>query len=103
MPEGKYQRIPNLLRPINKARVKKGRCERFWLTAWVTSEIQPGLYKGTIQVELDSFTKRKVFGPIVHTPNGVTPIGCKWVFVRKRNEKNEILRYKARLVAQDFS
>ena len=27
----------------------------------------------------------------------------KWVFVRKRNEKNEIMRYKARLVAQVFS
>ena len=30
-------------------------------------------------------------------------VGHKWVFVRKPNEKNEILRYKARLVAQDFS
>ena len=25
------------------------------------------------------------------------------VFVRKRNEKNEIIKYKARLVAQGFS
>ena len=31
------------------------------------------------------------------------PVGYKWVFVRKRNEKNEVLRYKARLVAQGFS
>ena len=31
------------------------------------------------------------------------PVGFKWVFVRKRNEKNEIMRYKARLVAQGFS
>ena len=31
------------------------------------------------------------------------PVGYKWVFVRKRNEKNEIIRYKARLVAQGFS
>ena len=31
------------------------------------------------------------------------PVGYKWVFVRKRNEKNEIMRYKARLVAQGFS
>ena len=30
-------------------------------------------------------------------------MGFKWVFVRKRNEKNEIVRYKARLVVQDFS
>jgi hypothetical protein len=31
------------------------------------------------------------------------PVGYKWVFVRKHNEKNEIIRYKARLVAQGFS
>ena len=31
------------------------------------------------------------------------PIRYKWVFVRKQNEKNEIIRYKARLVAQGFS
>ena len=30
-------------------------------------------------------------------------VGYKWVFVHKRNEKNEIIRYKARLVAQGFS
>ena len=31
------------------------------------------------------------------------PVGYKWVFVCKRNEKNEVIRYKARLVAQGFS
>ena len=40
---------------------------------------------------------------MVQTPEEVQPVGCKWVFVRKRNEKNEIMRYKARLVAQGFS
>ena len=30
------------------------------------------------------------------------PVGYKWVFVRKHNEKNEIIRYKALLVAQRF-
>ena len=47
--------------------------------------------------------KRQVFGPVVLTPPIVKPVGHKWVFVRKRNEKNEVLRYKARLVAQGFS
>ena len=51
----------------------------------------------------NSLVKRKVFGPIVQTPEGIQPVGCKWVFMRKRNEKNEIARYKARLVAQGFS
>ncbi|KAL0447517.1 UNVERIFIED_CONTAM: Retrovirus-related Pol polyprotein from transposon RE1, partial [Sesamum latifolium] len=44
-----------------------------------------------------------VFGPVVHTPKDVKPVGYKWVFVQKRNEQGEIVRYKARLVAQGFS
>ncbi|KAJ9558226.1 hypothetical protein OSB04_012840 [Centaurea solstitialis] len=60
-------------------------------------------WKQAIQDELDSLTKRRVFGPVAPTPPNVKPIGNKWVFVRKRNENNEIVRYKARLVAQGFS
>jgi hypothetical protein len=37
------------------------------------------------------------------TPPNVKPAAHKWVFIRKSNEKNEVLRYKARLVAQVFS
>ncbi|KAL0371809.1 UNVERIFIED_CONTAM: Copia protein [Sesamum calycinum] len=60
-------------------------------------------WKKTIQDELDSLNKREVFGPITPTPKGVKPVGYKWVFVRKRNEQNEVVRYKARLVAQGFT
>ena len=60
-------------------------------------------WKDAIQTELSSLEKRHVFGPIIHTPEGVKPVGYKWVFVRKRNEKNKVVRYKARLVAQGFS
>ncbi|KAL0428635.1 UNVERIFIED_CONTAM: Retrovirus-related Pol polyprotein from transposon TNT 1-94, partial [Sesamum latifolium] len=59
--------------------------------------------KKAIQDELDSLNKREVFGPITPTPKGVKPVGYKWVFVRKRNERNEVVRYKARLVAQGFT
>jgi hypothetical protein len=51
---------------------------------------------------LNSLAKREVFGHVFQTPEGVSPVGYKWVFVRKRNKKNEIVRYKARLVAQSF-
>ncbi|KAM1358219.1 hypothetical protein FF2_044719 [Malus domestica] len=60
-------------------------------------------WKQAIQVELDSLAKCNVFEPVVPTPPHVKPVSYKWVFVRKRNEKNEIVRYKARLVAQGFS
>ncbi|RVW79791.1 Retrovirus-related Pol polyprotein from transposon TNT 1-94 [Vitis vinifera] len=59
-------------------------------------------WKEAIQAELNSLTKREVFGPVVQTPKDVKPVGYKWVFVRKRNENNEIIRYKARLVAQVY-
>ena len=61
------------------------------------------MWKEAIQAELNSLSKREVFGPVVQTPKGVMPVGYKWVFVRKWNEKNEVIRYKARLVAQGFS
>ena len=61
------------------------------------------LWKDAMNAELKALAKRKVFGPVINTPNGVRPVGSKWVFVRKRNDKNEIVRYKARLVAQGFS
>ena len=60
-------------------------------------------WKDAINKELNSLNKRNVFGPVVRTPKGVRPVGHKWVFVRKRNEKNEVVRYKARLVAQGFT
>ncbi|KAG7528484.1 GAG-pre-integrase domain [Arabidopsis suecica] len=60
-------------------------------------------WKEAINVELSSLKKRDVFGPILRTPSEIKPVGHKWVFVRKRNENNEIVRHKARLVAQGFS
>ncbi|KAJ0919088.1 putative RNA-directed DNA polymerase [Helianthus annuus] len=56
-------------------------------------------WQEAIKAELDSLEKRNVFGPVVRTPIDVKPVGYKWVFSIKRNERNEIVRYKARLVA----
>ena len=60
-------------------------------------------WKDAIQAELASLSKRKVFGQPIPTPRGIFPVGFKWVFVRKRNENNEVVRHKARLVAQGFT
>ena len=40
---------------------------------------------------------------MIPTPPKTFPVGFKWVFIRKRNENNEVVRYKARLVAQGFT
>ena len=60
-------------------------------------------WKEAIAVELLSLNKRKVFGPVCRTPEDIFPVGHKWVFVRKRNENNEVVRYKVRQVAQGFT
>ena len=60
-------------------------------------------WKKEIQPKLDSFSKRKVFGLVVQTPYNVKLVRYKWVFVRKHNENNKVIRYKARLVAHVFS
>ena len=36
-------------------------------------------------------------------PEGRKPIECKWVFVKKCDEKGNLIKYKAQLVAQGFS
>ena len=36
-------------------------------------------------------------------PAGREAIGCKWVFLRKRDEHGKIIKHKARLVTQGFS
>ena len=60
-------------------------------------------WEEAIKVELKSLRMREVFGQVQETPEGITPVGCRWVFVRKRNEKGAVTRYKARLVAQGFT
>jgi len=60
-------------------------------------------WKEAVETELRSLNKRQVFWPVAHTPPKVFSVGYKWVFVRKRNEDNVVVRYKARFVAQGFS
>jgi hypothetical protein len=60
-------------------------------------------WKVAIETEIASLNKMKVFSAVMPTPPGIFPVGYKWVFVCKTNENNEVVRYKARLVAQGFT
>jgi hypothetical protein len=52
--------------------------------------------------ELENF-ERNQFWTLVDPPRDVNVIGTKWVFQNKQGEDGEIVRNKARLVAQGFS
>jgi hypothetical protein len=69
----------------------------------VCTEINWPKWKNTLKAELDSLERWNIFGHVMLTPKNVNLVGYKWVFIIKRIEKNEIVWYKARLVAQDFT
>jgi hypothetical protein len=60
-------------------------------------------WKEAIKIELNSLKKRKVFTNMIPTPLRIFPVEFKWVFILKKNENNEVVKYKARLVAQEFT
>ncbi|GFS80412.1 retrovirus-related Pol polyprotein from transposon TNT 1-94 [Trichonephila clavipes] len=51
--------------------------------------------------EMQAMNDRKVWN-LVEPPKEAKVLGCRWVYSLKRNEQNEIVRYKARLVTQGF-
>lgn len=49
--------------------------------------------------ELNSLYKLLNFEHVVWTPQGIKPIGYKWVFMKTQNKNGEIVRYKTWVVA----
>ncbi|KAD4384336.1 hypothetical protein E3N88_24504 [Mikania micrantha] len=54
-----------------------------------------------MQEELRSIEKNNTWR-LVQPPNGVKPIGLRWVYKTKKDAKGNITRYKARLVAKGY-
>jgi hypothetical protein len=52
--------------------------------------------------ELENFERNQVW-TLVDPPHGVNVIGTKWVFKNKQGEDDEVVRKKARPVAQGYS
>ncbi|CAL2274253.1 unnamed protein product [Prunus armeniaca] len=59
-------------------------------------------WKEAMESELDSMENNQVWD-LVELPEGVKPIGCKWVFKTKKDSMGNIERFKARLVAKGFT
>ncbi|KAK8663400.1 hypothetical protein V6N13_083221 [Hibiscus sabdariffa] len=51
--------------------------------------------------EMDSMSENQVW-ILVEPPEGIKPIGCKWVFKKKTNMDGNVQTYKGRLVAKGF-
>lgn len=60
---------------------------------------QKKLWLKAMEEELEVFEEREVW-ELTRLPRNRTPLGCRWVFTTKRNDKGKIARFKARLVAQ---
>lgn len=54
-----------------------------------------------MQEEINMMTDRSVW-ELVPKPENVKVLGNRWVYTLKRDDKNVVVRYKARLVAQGF-
>jgi ribonuclease HI len=59
-------------------------------------------WKEAIEAKLKLLKKRNVFTDVIPTHPKIFSIEFKWVFIHKKNKNNEMVRYKARLVAQGF-
>ncbi|KAJ3531525.1 hypothetical protein NM688_g7562 [Phlebia brevispora] len=60
------------------------------------------LWKEAMEKEMDQLKKTETYEE-TELPKGRKAIGCRWVFLIKRDAKGQILKYKARLVTQGFS
>ena len=52
--------------------------------------------------KLDSMYSNQVWD-LVKAPNGIKPVGCKWVYKRKRGIDGKVETFKARLVAKGYT
>ncbi|KAL6321459.1 hypothetical protein AAG906_016558 [Vitis piasezkii] len=74
--------------PISVSQVKQSSNSEKWIKA--------------MKNEMKSMKDNGVWD-LVELPEGVKPIGYKWIFKTKRDSKGNIVRYKARLVTKGFT
>ncbi|KAL5582278.1 hypothetical protein UlMin_014720 [Ulmus minor] len=65
-------------------------------------DVDATLWKKAMNVEMESMGSNKVW-ELVDLPEGIKPIGCKWVYKRKRGADGKVETFKARLVAKGYT
>ena len=68
----------------------------------VMSDINFEKWLDTIKLKIDSMHSNQVW-TLVDPPEGIVPIGCKWIYKRKIGVDGKVEIYKVRLVAKGYS
>ena len=55
-----------------------------------------------MNVEMESMGSNKI-GELVDLLEGIKPIGCKWIYKRKRGADGNVETFKARFVAKGYT
>ena len=55
-----------------------------------------------IKAEMESMDSNQVWD-LIEAPANIKPIGCKWVYKRKRGSDGEVETFKARLVVKGYT
>ena len=59
-------------------------------------------WQEAMNLEMESMYSNSIW-KLVDLPNEVRPIGCKWIYKRKRVADGKVETFKARLVAKDYT
>ena len=65
-------------------------------------DVDSSLWQKAMNTEMESMDSNGVW-KLVDLPQGIKPIGCKWVYKRKRGVDGKVETFKARLVAKGYT
>jgi len=68
----------------------------------VMASSKANLWHETMTAEIQSMYKNGVC-TLVDPPEGVKPVGCKWIYKKKRSPDGNVETFKARLVAKGYT
>ena len=66
------------------------------------SDIDSKKWLDTMKSEIDSMYLNQVW-TLVDPPEGIVPIGCKWIYKRKIGADGKVETYKTKLLAKGYS
>ena len=65
-------------------------------------DVDASRWREAMETEMDSMQSNHVW-TLVDRPEGIKPIGCKWIYKRKIGSDGKVDTFKARLVAKGYS